>query len=125
MLQIKTTKVYPDPDPPAVAQIDPGAADAAAEQTRYDHETTRRAEITRSARETRSVQIRRQAIKNMPRWLRVHLLEQTKKTTEANLCIFARKQLSIHDLCKTDNSVMDASSEMGPSVTDTFVSALT
>ena len=33
--------------------------------------------------------------------------------------------MSIHNLCKTDDSVMDAFSEMGPSVTDTLVSALT
>ena len=61
----------------------------------------------------------------MPGWLRAKLLEQPENTTVEDLCIFARKQLSIHNLCKTDDSVMDAFSEMGPSVTDTLVFALT
>ena len=125
MLQRKAAKAYPDPDPPAVAPIDPRAADAAVEQTRFDQDTARRAEIIRSAQEARSVQIRRQFIKNMPGWLRAKLLEQPESTTVEDLCIFARKQLSIHNPCKTDDSVMDAFSEMGPSVTDTLVTALT
>ena len=61
----------------------------------------------------------------MPGWLRAKLLEQPENTTVDDLCNFARKQLSIHNLCKTDDSVMDAFSEMGPSVTDTLVNALT
>ena len=61
----------------------------------------------------------------MPGWLRAKLLEQPEKTTVKDLCIFGRKQLSIHNLCKTDDSVMDAFSEMEPSVTDTLVTALT
>ena len=61
----------------------------------------------------------------MPGWLRAKLLEQPENTTVEDSCIFARKQLSIHNLCKTDDSVMDAFSEMGPSVTDTLVTALT
>ena len=61
----------------------------------------------------------------MPGWLRAKLLEQPENTTVGDLCTFARKQLSIHNLCKTDDSVMDAFSEMGPSVSDTLVTALT
>ena len=124
-LQTKAFKAYPDPNPPAVAPTDGAAADAALEQTRFDQDTARRAEIIRSAQEARSNQIRRQFIKNMPGWLRAKLLEQPENTTVDDLCIFARKQLSIHNLCKTDDSVMDAFSEMGPSVTDTLVTALT
>ena len=124
-LQTKATKAYPDPDPPAVAPFDPHAADAAVEQTRFDQDTARRAERIRSAQEARSVQNIRQFIKNMPGWLRAKLLEQPENTTVEDLCIFALKQLSIHNLCKTDNSLMDAFSEMGPSVTDTLVTALT
>ena len=124
-LQRKATKAYPDPDPPAVAPSDPYAADAAVEQTRFDQDTARRAEIIPFAQEARSVQIRRQFIKNMPGWLRAKLLEQPQNTTVEDLCFFARKQLSIHNLCKTDDSIMDAFSEMGPSVTDTLVTALT
>ena len=123
-LQTKATKAYPDPDPPALAPIDPHAADAAVEQTRFDQDTARRAEIIRSAQEARSVQIRRQFIKNMPGWLRAKLLEQPENTTVEDLCIFERKRLSIHNLCNSDNSVMDACREMGPSVTDTLVTAL-
>ena len=33
--------------------------------------------------------------------------------------------MSIHNLCKTDASVIDAFSKMGPSVTDTLVTDLT
>ena len=124
-LQTKATKAYPDPDPSAVAQIDPHAADAAVEQTRFDQDAARRAEIIRSAQEARSVQIRRQFIKNMPGWLRAKLLEQPENSTVVDSCIFARKQLPIHNLCKTDDSVMDAFSEMGPSVTDSLVTART
>ena len=119
------TKAYPDPYPLAVAPIDAHAADAAAEQTRFDQEKVRRAEIIPSAQEARSVQIRRQFIKNLPEWLRAKLLEQPENTTVEDLCFSARKQLSIHYLCKIGDSVMDAFSEMGPSVADTLVSALT
>ena len=124
-LQTKATTAYPHPDPPAVAPIDAHAADAVVEQTRFDQETARRAEIIRSAQEACSVQIRRQFIKKMPGWLCAKLLEQPENTSVEDLRIFARKQLSIHNLCKTDDSVMDAFSEMGPSVTDTLVTALT
>ena len=117
------TKAYRDPDPSAVAPIDQHAADAAVEQTRFNQDTARRAEIIRSE-EARSVQIY-QFIKNMSGWLRAKLLEQPENTTVEDLCIFARKQLSIHNLRKTDDSVIDAFSEMGPSVTDTLVTALT
>ena len=53
------------------------------------------------------------------------MLEQTENTSVEDLCVFARKQLSIHNLCKTDDSVIDAFSEVGLSVTDTLVTVLT
>ena len=56
-------KSYPDPNPPALATIDAQAADAAAEQTRFDQVTARRAEMILSALEARLVQIRRPFIK--------------------------------------------------------------
>ena len=65
-LQTNGTKAYPHPELPAVAPIDPHAADAAVEQTRFDQHTARRAEIIRSAQEARSVQIRRQFVEDMP-----------------------------------------------------------
>ena len=80
-LQTKATRAYPDPDPQAVAPIDPHAADAAVEQNWFDQDRARRAEIIRSAQEARSVQIRRQFMKNMPGWLRSKLLEQPENTT--------------------------------------------
>ena len=89
-LQTKATKGYPDLDLPAVAPIDPHAADAAVEQTRLDQDTARRAEIIRSAQEARSVQIRRQFIKNMPGWLRAKLLEQPENTTVEDMCFCAK-----------------------------------
>ena len=124
-LQTQALKAYPDPNPPAVAPIDEHVADAAAEQTRIDQDNPRRAEIIRSAQEARAVQIRLQLTKNMPGWLRAKLLEQPENTTVEDLYFFARKQLSIHNLCETDESVMDAFSEMGPSVIDTLFTALT
>ena len=103
----------------------PLAADAAVEQTRFDQDTARRAEIIRSAQEARSVQVSWQFMKTMPCWLRSKLLEQPENTTIEDLCIFARKHLPIHNLCKTDDSVLDAFSKTGPSVTDTLVTTLT
>ena len=89
-LQTKTRRADPDPDPPAVAPIDPHVADAAFEQTRFHQDTARRAEIIRSAQEARSVQIRRQFIKNVPGWLLTKLLEQPENTVE-DLRVFPRK----------------------------------
>ena len=90
-LQTKAAKAYPDPDPPAVAPIDPHAEDAAVEQTRFDQDTARRAEIRRSAQEARSVQIRRQFIKIMPDWLRSKLPEQPENTTVEDLVFLHKK----------------------------------
>ena len=92
-LQTKATRAYRDPDSPAVALIDPHAADAAVEQTRFDQETARRAKILCSAQEAHSVQIRCQYMKNMPRWLRKKLLEQPKKSTVEDLCFFSAKTI--------------------------------
>ena len=123
-VQRNAVQAYPDPAPPAVAPIDARAADAVVERNRFDQETTCRAEIIRLAQETRCTQIRRQSVKNMPGWLRAILLEQPDKTSVEDLCVFARKQLSIHNPCKRDDSVMDAFIGMGSSVTDTLVTAL-
>ena len=61
----------------------------------------------------------------MPGWLRAELLEHPQNIPVEDLCVFARKHLSNYILCNTDDSVMDALSEMGPSVTDTLVTAST
>ena len=47
----------------------------------------------------------------MPEWLRAKLLDHPEKTTVEDLCLFARKQLSIHNRCETDEPVMGASSK--------------
>ena len=80
-LQTKATKAYPDPDPAAVAPIDPHAAYAAVEQTRFDQDIARCAETIRSAQEARSVQSRTKVTENMRRRLRAMLLEQPETTT--------------------------------------------
>ena len=105
-------KAYPDPNPPAVAPIDAAAPEATVEQKRFYQETAHSAKIIRSDRENRALQIRRQFIKNIPGWLRAKLLEQLENTAVDDLCNFARKQLSKRNLCKTDDSVMDAKSSM-------------
>ena len=61
----------------------------------------------------------------MPGWLSANLLEQIENTTVEDLCIFARNQLSFQNLFNTDDSMIDALSEMAPPVTDTLVTVLT
>ena len=96
-LQTDATKAFSDSDPAAVAPIDPHAADAAVEETRFDQDTARCAEITRSAPEARSVQIRPQVTKNKRGRLRSRLLEQPETTTVEDFCFLARKQLSVQN----------------------------
>ena len=61
----------------------------------------------------------------MPGWLCAKLLEQPENTSAEDLCVFERKQLLFYNPCKTDDSLMNVFSEMGLSVTDTLVTALT
>ena len=61
----------------------------------------------------------------MPGCLRAKLLEQPETTSVEDLFIFARKQLSIHFLCRMDESPMGAFSEISDSVTDSLVNTLT
>ena len=122
-MQTKAIKVYTDPNALVVAKFHAQAADAATKQTPFDQDTAFGAEIIlRSAQVAISNQNRRPFIRNVPHWLRAKLLEQLETTTIEDLCLFARKQLSIP---KTHESVIDAFSEMGPSVTETTVTALT
>ena len=60
-------KSYPDPNTPAVAPTDAHSANAAADETRLDKNTRRRAEMIRSVQQPISVQVRRPCIKNMTR----------------------------------------------------------
>ena len=86
--------------------------DAAVEQTQFDRYTPCRAKILPSAQEAQSVRIRRQFMKVMPGWLRAKLLQKPGKSRVEDSCILARRKLSFHNLCKTDDFVMDAFSEM-------------
>ena len=61
----------------------------------------------------------------MPCYLRDKSFEQPKNTTVEGYGFFVQNQLSIHNLCKTDNSVMEAFSKKAFSVTVTFLTALT
>ena len=70
-----------------------------------------------SAQKARSNWNQRQLFENKPFWLRAKLLKQTQNTAVEDLFIFARKELSILNLCKTDDSVMGAFIEMGTSLT--------
>ena len=94
---------YPYPNPPPVAPIDAHAADAAIEQTRFDQDAGRCAEIVRFGQEALSVQIRHQFIKAITCWLTAYLLEQPEIFTVKDPCIFGRKQLSILYIYETDD----------------------
>ena len=94
-LQTKAIKVYPNPNPPAVARIDAHTADAAVGQTRFDRDTARRSGIIRSAQDARSVQIRRGFIRNMHGWLRAKLLEHPEKKSKTYVFFF-RTKAAIH-----------------------------
>ena len=86
-------KAYPDPDPPAVAPIDPHAADAAVEKTRFDQDTARRAEITRSAQEAPSVQIRRQFYQKYAWMSTCKVARATRKYYSRRLMKFCAKTI--------------------------------
>ena len=54
----------------------------------------------------------------MPERLGTKTLEQQGITSVGNICIFARKYLTFHNLRKIDDSSMDTFSERRPRVTD-------
>ena len=60
----------------------------------------------------------------MPSWLRAKLLEQPDNTTVEDLCLLARKQLTIHDLCKKEDYIDGAFNEVSPTVSDNLINAL-
>ena len=93
-LQTKTMKIYPDRIYPAVAPNIAHALDAAAERIRFDQDTACRAEVLRSAQESRSLQVSCHFVKLMPGWLRARLLEQPENAPVEDSNIFARKQLN-------------------------------
>ena len=122
-LQNMAVRAYPDPTPNPVAAADP-ALDAGAERARIDRENAVNAQNLLFAQTERGNQIKRLFVKCMPSWLRAKLLEQPDNATVDDLCLFARKQLTIHNLCKTDEYADGAFSEMSNTVSENLVNAL-
>ena len=72
----------------------------------------------------REHQIKRFFKKCKPSWLRAKLLEQPDNTAIEDLCLLARKQLTIHNLCKMDDYTDGAFNEVSSTITENLVSAL-
>ena len=123
-LQNMAQKAYPDPTPEIVPPADP-ALDAGDERDRIAAAEARNEEALRFAQQERNHQIKRFFKKCMPSWLRAKLLEQPDGTTVDDLCLLARRQLTIHNLCKIDDFGENAFSEVSATVSDNLVNALT
>ena len=115
-LQNMTLKAYPDPIPEAYP---PGA-----DQVAQDAVDARNDENLRFAQQERQNQTKRFFKKCMPSWLRAKLLEQPDNTTVEDLCLLARKQLTIHDLCKKEDYIDGAFNEVSPTISDNLINAL-
>ena len=122
-LQNKAVRAYPDPTPNPVAAADP-ALDAALERARIARENAANAQNLLFAQTERDNQVKRLFVKGMPSWLRAKLLEKPDTDTVDDLCLFARRQLTIHNLCKTDEYADGAFSEMSNTVSENLVNAL-
>ena len=123
-IQTKAIRAYPTPVLPAVAPIDPGAADAAAEQTRFDSETTQRAERLQASEDFKNAQVKRIFQKAMPGWLRSKLMEQPPNATVQELCTLARQQMTIRDLCRKEDYPEDGFNEVSNTISDNLINAL-
>ena len=123
-LQNMAQKAYPDPTPEIVPPADP-ALDAGDERDRIAAAEARNEEALRFAQQERNHQIKRFFKKCMPSRLRAKLLEQPDGTTVDDLCLLARRQLTIHNLCKIDDFGENAFSEVSATVSDNLVNALT
>ena len=115
-LQNMTLKAYPDPIPEAYP---PGADQAAQDAVDASND-----ENLRFAHQERQNQTKRFFKKCMPSWLRAKLLEQPDNTTVEDLCLLARKQLTIHDLCKKEDYIDGAFNEVSPTISDNLINAL-
>ena len=60
----------------------------------------------------------------MPSWLRAKRLEQPHNTAIEDLCLLARKQLTIHNLCKMDDYSDGAFKEGSSTITENLANAL-
>ena len=109
-------RAYPDPIPEAY----PNGANQAA----IDAVDARNAQALLFAQQEREHQIKRFFKKCMPSWLRAKLLEQPDNTAIEDLCLLARKQLTIHNLCKMDDYSDGAFNEVSSTITENLVNAL-
>ena len=123
-LQNMAQKAYPDPTPEVIPPADP-ALDADNERNCIEAAEARNEEALRFAQQERNHQIKRFFKKCMPSWLRAKLLEQPDTATVDDLCLLARRQLTIHNLCKIDDFGENAFNEVSVTVSDNLVNALT
>ena len=122
-LQNMALRAYPDPTPAVVPPADP-AIDADDERDRIEAANAENAQNLLFAQREREHQIKRYFKKCMPSWLRAKLLEQPETTTVEDLCLLARKQLTIHNLCKIDDYGEGVFSEMSSTISENLVTAL-
>ena len=98
--------------------------DLGAERARVARENAVNDQNLLFAQIERNNQIKRFFVKSMSSWLRAKLLEQPDNATVDDLCLFARRQLTIHNLCKTDDYADGAFSEMSSTVSENLLNAL-
>ena len=126
-LQTKAQRAYPTPDLPPVATLalpgDGGAGDAA-EQTRFDGETAARATRLQAAEDNKNEQVKRIFIKAMPGWLRSKIMEQPPATPVEDLCTLARRQMTIRDMCRSDDYPEDGFNEINDTISENLINAL-
>ena len=123
-LQKKAQKAYPTPEIPIPDPIDAAAVNAALEAARHARETAHRQERLDAVRDHRDAQIRRLFVKAMPGWLRAKLMEQPAGNTVQDLCMYARRQLVIRDMCRKEDYPEDGFNEISETVSDNLISAL-
>ena len=104
-------KKIPDPNLPPVELTVKQRVDAAGEKN-FNVYTECSEKISRSAEEEVPVRIWCQFVKFMPECPRVNLPEQCENITGEDLHVFARKQLSFHNLCKGNDQLMIVFSQM-------------
>ena len=109
-LQNMAVRAYPDPIPEACPNGANQAAIVAVD--------ARNAQALLFAQQEREHQIKRFFKKCMPSWLRAKLLEQPDNTAIDDLCLLARKQLTIHNLCKMDDYSDGAFNEVSSTITE-------
>ena len=116
-------RAYPDPEPTPVPPANP-ALDAGAEAARIAAADAQNAQNLLFTQTERANQIKRYFKKCMPSWLRAKFLEQPDNNTVDDLCLLARRQLTIHNLCRMDDYTEGAFNEMSSTISENLVNAL-